>query len=92
MARQLKFPNMSNEEAESLVNHSVSLAKYYLGAFFASQKTGLSGAPCSRTPAPATPWLNPSNPLRSQHPGKPGWAGYRNAQIPEANPRLNQSW
>jgi hypothetical protein len=39
-----------------------------LGAFFAPQKTGLSGAPRSRAPAPAAPWLNPSNPLRSQHP------------------------
>jgi hypothetical protein len=37
-----------------------------LGAFFAPQKTGLSGAPRSRAPAPATPWLNPSNPLRRQ--------------------------
>jgi hypothetical protein len=36
----------------------------HLGAFFAPQKTGLCGAPLF-APAPATPWLNPSNPLRT---------------------------
>jgi hypothetical protein len=36
----------------------------YLGAFSAAPKTGLCGAPRSRAPAPATPWLNPFNPLR----------------------------
>jgi hypothetical protein len=56
------------------------LAKYYLGAFSAAPKTGLSGAPRSRAPAPMhghlwrpshRRWLcivaapHPSNPLRS---------------------------
>jgi hypothetical protein len=51
-----------------------------LGAFFAPQKTGLCGAPRSRAPAPATPWLNPSNPLRaSTHPK--GVSGYNGPQI-----------
>jgi hypothetical protein len=57
-------------------------AKHNLGAFFAPQKTGLSGAPRFRAPAPtfgrkrppAVAAPHPSNPLRSQHPGKPGWA------------------
>jgi hypothetical protein len=39
-----------------------------LGAFSATPKTGLCGAPLF-APAPAAPWLNPSNPLRtSTHP------------------------
>jgi hypothetical protein len=48
-------------------------AKHNLGAFFASQKTGLSGAPRFRAPAPsfgrkrpnAVAASHPSNPLRS---------------------------
>jgi hypothetical protein len=39
------------------------LAKYYLGTFFAPQKTGLSGAPRSRAPAPPTAWLLRTPPI-----------------------------
>jgi hypothetical protein len=45
-----------------------AFSKPHLGAFSAAPKTGLSGAPLF-APAPAPPWLNPSNPLRgARHP------------------------
>ncbi|MDR1231061.1 MAG: hypothetical protein LBK61_06645 [Spirochaetaceae bacterium] len=40
---------------------------YHLGAFPAAPETGLCGAPLF-APAPASPWLNPSNPLRGSTP------------------------
>jgi hypothetical protein len=70
----LPFPKTphqhKNQEGGGRGNRVLHLAQYYLGAFFAPQKTGLSGgsaAPHGLRPCAAADghlrWPRPSNPL-----------------------------